>query len=153
MAPYPPGHSTLSCPTGAGSTHHRLLFHTVRVGSDPGNHRIRPGFVAVMHVRKYLWYGDWTLSSPGGAGSMSFRLHFSHCAVRYQPREPPCSSPTRWSSICMDSDLGIGLYPAPVASAPRTPGRRFHNARYRIIPGDPCFRARFVGVVHVRKYL
>ena len=56
-------------------------FHTVRGGIDPGDHPFRPRFVGVVAVWKDFWFGDVTLSSPGGVNS---GLKFPRHAGRYR---------------------------------------------------------------------
>ena len=51
------------------------VFHTVRSGIDPGDHRLGLRFVGVIGVWKDS-DPDGTLSSPGGAGSVNPRLGF-----------------------------------------------------------------------------
>ena len=45
------------------------VFHSVRGGIDPRDHRYRPRFDGVVDVWKDSRSGDGTLSFPGGAGS------------------------------------------------------------------------------------
>ena len=47
-------------------------FHTVRSGDDPRELGFIPRFVSLLEIQKYLWTGDGTLSSPGGAGSIIY---------------------------------------------------------------------------------
>ena len=96
------------------------VFHNVRGGFDPRDHRFRPLVVGLVDVWRDFWYGDRTLSSPRGASfifepqPISDRpagLGFLHCAGRFRPGRSPFSSPGCRSCRCIKGFPNRGLGP------------------------------------------
>ena len=88
MEPYPP-RVTLASRTRANPRSARGVgvFHTMRGGIDPGDHRFRPRFDGVVHVWKDFASGGGTLSFVGAAehrgpqpiSDQPVRLGFPRC--------------------------------------------------------------------------
>ena len=90
-----------------------FVFHTVRRGFDPGDHRFRHRCVGVAGAWKDFSSGDRTLSSsifprcrwlhdPQPISNQPVRLGFPHRAGRYRPWDHPFLSPVRWNCRCLE---------------------------------------------------
>ena len=121
-------------------------FHTVRGGIDPGDNHARPQHVEFVDVLKDLRPGDFTLPSPGVAGSMNRGFHIARGTINSgDHRFRPCL--VGFADIWHDQ--GIEPYPHRVALALRTLGWGIHTVGGGMDRGDYRFCPWFVEVVHV----